>query len=324
MTCDVTELRNLYRLMRFSRSFDQIIGAHDGHWHGLEGEEAAAVGVYYGLRETDVLAPHYRGSPLASYAKGANLRKLIAGMMGKPTGYNSGRHRNDVCGPWEYRLIGLYSGSLGPPLGYATGAAIAMKMDGRDDVAVAVFGDGVSSRGDCHEAMNLASVMQLPVVFVCQNNQVAISTPIDRGVGGEIHLRAEGYGMPGRLVDGNDVLLVRDAVNEAVARARADKGPTLLELRTFRVAGHFHSDRETYRDAKIVGGWRERDPIALLAESMVAQGMASRDELRAVDESVMQEIQNAFDTAMADPPPQAGDLDPAAVFACDPEDLPCV
>jgi TPP-dependent pyruvate/acetoin dehydrogenase alpha subunit len=315
MTRSPSEQRELYRLMRFSRSFDAVIGAHDGHWHGLEGEEAAAVGAYYGLRATDVLAPHYRGSPLASYIRGADLRRLIAGMMGKPAGYNRGRHRNDVCGPWEARVIGLYSGSLGPPLGYATGAALSMKMDGRDDVALAVFGDGVSSRGDCHEAMNLAAVKRLPIVFICQNNQVAISTTIDRGVGGEVYRRAEGFGMPGMLVDGNDIIAVRDAVEQAVARARASEGPTLLELRTFRVAGHFHSDSETYRDAASVAQWRERDPIAALAKTMLDRGCVSEDDLHTIDSAVEHEIRTAFDTAVADPPPTADDLKPDLVFA---------
>ncbi len=318
-----SELRELYRLMRFSRSFDEVIGAHDGHWHGLEGEEAVAVGAYFGLRPGDVLAPHYRGSPLASYIRGADLRRLIAGMMGKPAGYNRGRHRNDVCGPWEYRLIGLYSGSLGPPLGYATGTALAMKMDGRDDVAVAVFGDGVSSRGDCHEAMNLASVHQLPVVFLCQNNQVAISTAIERGVAGEIYKRADGYGMPGRLVDGNDVLAVREAMEEAIAWARAGEGPSLLELRTFRVAGHFHSDEETYRDHDLVARWRERDPIGNLARRIVSEGIVTQDELQAIDRSVAAEIRTAFDAALADPPPAPGDVDPLAVYAVEEENAPC-
>lgn len=318
-----SEMRELYRLMRFSRSFDAIIGAHDGHWHGLEGEEAAAVGAYYGLRPSDLLAPHYRGSPLASYIRGADLRRLIAGMMGKPTGYNRGRHRNDVCGPWECRVIGLYSGSLGPPLGYATGAALAMKMDGREDVAVAVFGDGVSSRGDCHEAMNLASVKRLPIVFICQNNQVAISTSIDRGVGGEIHRRAEGFGMPGVLVDGNDILAVRDAVEQAVARARASEGPTLLELRTFRVAGHFHSDSETYRDAASVARWRERDPIAALEKTMLDLSYVSEEELRTIDADVEHEIRAAFDTALADPPPTADDLKPDLVYSTSEEGARC-
>ena len=314
MSADARTRLGLFRLMAFSRALDRVIGEHDGHWHGLEGEEATAAGVYHGLRRTDVLAPHYRGSPLASYAKGADLRRLIAGMFGKPAGFNLGRHRNDVCGPWEHRLIGLYSGSLGPPLGYAAGAALAMRMDGRDDVAVGVFGDGVSSRGDCHEAMNLASVRALPMVFVCQNNRYAISTRSDHAVAGEVVRRAEGFGMPGVLVDGQDVLAVHGAMAEAVARARAGDGPTLIEARTFRVAGHFYSDQEDYRDQGEVAAWRGRDPIEAFRAVLTADGVAASD-LRALEDEVAAEVRAAFDQARADPDPTGDDLDAGAVFA---------
>jgi TPP-dependent pyruvate/acetoin dehydrogenase alpha subunit len=305
----------LFRLMAFSRAFDEVIGSHDGHWHGLEGEEAAAVGVYASLEEGDVLAPHYRGSPLASYIRGADLTRLMAGMFGKPSGYNKGRHRNDVCGPWEHKLIGLYSGSLGPPVSYATGAALAMKLDGRDRVATAVFGDGVSSRGDIHEAMNLASVKQLPMIFVCQNNQYAISTAAGSGVAGEVYRRAEGYAMPGRQLDGNSIDEVREAMEDAIRRARGGGGPTLLELKTYRVAGHFYSDQEDYRDPDEVTKWRERDPIASYRDSLVESGTADHETLDRIGREVREEIQDAFEAARAAPEPGPDELDPHRVYA---------
>ncbi|MBM3556323.1 MAG: thiamine pyrophosphate-dependent dehydrogenase E1 component subunit alpha, partial [Alphaproteobacteria bacterium] len=225
-------LLDLYRLMALTRAIDKVIAKEDGHWHGLEGEEAAVAGLYHGLQPGDIVAPHYRGSLTAARAKGADLRKLLAGVLGKVTSYNRGRYRSDVCGPPQFGLIGLYSGALGPPVSYATGAALAFKLDKKPNVALAVFGDGSSSRGDCHEAMNMASVMKLPVVFACQNNQVAISTTAKDRVGGRsIADRAIGYGMPGQAVDGNDVLAVHEATQAAIARARAGEGPTLLDLR---------------------------------------------------------------------------------------------
>lgn len=305
----------LFRLMAFSRTFDEVIGSHDGHWHGLEGEEAAAVGVYAGLEDGDVLAPHYRGSPLASYIRGADLTRLVAGMFGKPSGFNKGRHRNDVCGPWEHKLIGLYSGSLGPPVSYATGAAMAMKMDGRDRVAAAVFGDGVSSRGDIHEAMNLASVKSLPMIFVCQNNEYAISTSVGSGVAGEIVDRARGYAMPGEAVDGNDLTAVVDAMSEAVSRARSGGGPTLLEVKTYRVAGHFYSDQEDYRDREEVRRWRERDPILLYREKLVGEGTVRHEDLDAIEEGLASDIKATFEAARDAPEPGGADLDPLAVYA---------
>lgn len=308
-------LLELHRLMVLSRSLDDVVGAYDGHWHGLEGEEAAAAGIYHGLRETDVLAPHYRGSPLAAYAKGADLRRLMAGMLGKPVGYNLGRHRNDVCGPREYKLIGLYSGSLGPPLSYAAGAAMAMKLDGRDDVAVAVFGDGVSSRGDCHEAMNLASVKSLPIVFVCQNNGFAISTAAEEGVGGKVYKRAEGFGMPGVRVDGNDVLAVHDAMGEAVACARSGGGPTLIETLTYRVAEHFYSDTEDYRALEEVDAWRRRDPIKLFERYLIDENIMDAGSLDARSKEIFAYVEEAFEAAKNDPPPTIDDLRPDAVYA---------
>ncbi len=296
-------LLDLYRLMTLTRTLDAAIGAHDGHWHGLEGEEAVVAGVYHGLKSGDVVAPHYRGSVVAAYAKGADLRRLLAGILGKATSYNRGRYRSDVCGPPEFNIIGLYSGALGPPLSYAAGAALAAKLDGSGHVAIGVFGDGTSSRGDCHEAMNLAATQALPMVFVCQNNQIAISTPAANGIGGSIAARGAGYGMPGLEIDGNDVLAVHDTVQAAIARARDGGGPTLIEAVTYRVAGHFYSDAEDYRDADEVAAWRARDPIAAFRNRLVEQGVVDAAGLAAIDDEVGAEVSTAMAEAQADPDP---------------------
>lgn len=305
----------LYRLMRLTRALDKAIGSHDGHWHGLEGEEATIGGVYYGLRDGDVVAPHYRGMVSAALAKGADLKAVLAGCLGKATGYPKGRHRTDICAPPEFGLIGMYAGSLGPPLGYAVGGALAACLDGRDDVAVAVFGDGTSSRGDCHEAMNMAAVLKLPVIFVCQNNQIAISTELSGGVAGSIAARAEGFGMPGVKVDGNDVLAVRDAMDEAVARARSGGGPSLIECETYRVAGHFYSDAEDYRDADEIARWRERDPIARYRKFLIGEDVLSEAELDRIDAEIQAEVDAEFEKALADPVPDPAQLQPETVYA---------
>ena len=309
------ELLGIYKLMVFSRVLDRAVGEYDGHWHGCEGEEAIVAGAYFGLRPSDVLAPHYRGGPAAAYAKGADLYRLLAGLLDKHDGYFRGRHRVDICGPPELNLIGLYSGSLGPPLGYATGSALAMKLDQRDDVAVAVFGDGVSSRGDCHEAMNLASVQQLPVLFICQNNAYAISTELSAGVGGAIAERGAGYGMPGIAVDGNDVLAVYEAVQSAIERARAGQGPSLIEAVSYRVAGHFYSDQEDYRDPDIVERWRARDPIELFHTYLLANCIAPEPTLQDFRQEIEAEIEMAMARAIAAAPPDPSNLDAHAVFA---------
>ena len=308
-------LLGLFELMSFTRKLDEIYSAHDGHWHGLEGEEAVAAGCYYGLRPTDTLAAHYRGVPVASYAKGVDLRRLLAGLLARSTSYNRGRHRSDICGPPEFNLIGLYTGSLGPSLGYATGAALAAKLDHRDDVAVAVFGDGVSGRGDCHEAMNFAAVLNLGVVFVCQNNGFAISTASDYAVAGSIAKRGEGFGIPSVAVDGNDVVAVHDAVAEAIARARAGHGPSLIEARTFRLGGHFYSDTKDYRDPAVVEEWRSREPITRFAAYLQANGVADSDALDAISEDVASRLDAAFALAGNDPEPGPEDFGADEVYA---------
>lgn len=306
----------LYRLMVFTRAADAVIAKEDGHWHGLEGEEAAVAGTYHGLAAGDVVAPHYRGMLSASYARGADLRRLMAGILGKVTSYNRGRYRSDICGPPQFGLIGLYSGALGPPLSYASGAALAFKLDRKPNVALAVFGDGVSSRGDCHEAMNLASTMSLPVVFVCQNNQVAISTLARDRVGGRaVSERAAGYGMPGCTVDGNDVLAVHGAVQAAVARARAGGGPSLVEALTYRVAGHFVSDQVETRPADEIAQWRARDPIAQFERRLLDGGIADAATLARLGDEVRGEVEAAMAAAKADPDPGPEVLGVDTVYA---------
>jgi len=306
----------LYRLMVVTREIDVAVAEIDGHWHGCDGEEAEVAAAYHGLKEGDLVAPHYCGSLSAAYARGADLRRLFAGIMGKATSYNRGRYRSDVCGPPEFNIIGLYSGALGLPLSYATGAALAFKLDGTDNVAVAVFGDGTSSRGDCHEAMNMASALKLPVVFVCQNNQVAISTPSgDTVAGNSVADRALGYGMPGARVDGNDVIAMHDAMEAAKARARRGEGPSLIEGLTYRAAGHFVSDAADPRPRNEVEAWRGRNPIRLVRERLGADGVADAARLDAIDAEVTAEVTAAMEQARNDPNPDAEVLDVDKVYA---------
>lgn len=313
---DNRTLLDLYRGMVLTRAVDRAIAREDGHWHGCEGEEAVVAGTYLALRRGDVVAPHYRGSLIAAHAQGADLRRLIAGVFGKATSYSRGRYRTDVCGPPEFNVIGLYSGALGPPLSYAAGAALAAKLDGRDDIALGVFGDGTSSRGDCHEAMNLAGALKLPIVFVCQNNQIAISTPSRDGVSAPaIADRGAGYGMPGLRVDGNDVVAVHDAVQAAAARARAGKGPSLIEALTYRARGHFVSDMADPRPAEEVAAWRARDPVALFYRRLVDEGVIDAAGLDEIDGAVGDEVAAALAAALADPPAEADALGAATVYA---------
>lgn len=305
----------MYRLMLVVRESDRVIGEIDGHWHPALGEEAVIAGCYHGLRPDDVVAPHYRGMLGASYARGADLRRLFAGLEGKVTSHTRGRYRSDVCGPIEVGVIGLYSGALGPTLEYAAGAALAAKLDGAGAVALAVFGDGTASRGNFHEAVNLGAVLKLPVVFVCQNNQFAISTPSAREHGGSIVDRAAGYGIPGVRVDGNDVVAVHEAVRSAVARARAGEGPTLVEALTYRVGGHMAADPAAYRSQNEAQEWARRDPLALHEARLASERILDAQGVSRLREEVANEVVMAMAQARDDPMPGPEVLGIDRVFA---------
>lgn len=315
---DKALLRGMYGLMLLSREIDGVVGKADGHWHACEGEEAVLAACYYGLRKEDFVVPHYRGMLAAACARGADLRTLLAGLgvVGKATSYSRGRYLSDVCGPIRANLIGLYSGALGPTLSYAAGAALAAKLDGSQSVTVAVFGDGTSSRGDFHEAVNLAAVMKLPVVYVCQNNQFAISTPSARGVGARSMAdRGPAYGIPGVAADGNDVIGLRAAVEVAIARARRGDGPSLIEALTYRVSGHMVADQAPYRSADDVAAWRARDPIQQLRRHLFECQMLGTEEDEALTRGMRERAEAAMAQAAADPDPGPEMLGLEQVFA---------
>jgi TPP-dependent pyruvate/acetoin dehydrogenase alpha subunit len=313
---DAGLLRLMYETMLRSREIDRVAGGADGHWHACEGEEAVLAACYCGLRDDDWVAPHYRGMLQAAHARGADLRRLLAGLTGKATSHSRGRYRSDVCAPVEQRMIGLYSGALGPTLEYAAGAALAARLDGSGAVAIAVFGDGTSSRGNAHEAINLAAVLKLPVVFVCQNNGFAISTPAARGVAARsIADRGAAYGIPGIAADGNDAIALRATIEFAIARARAGEGPALIEARTYRVAGHLVADPAPYRPPDEVEPWRARDPVERLRAKLVAAGLLDAAADAALRARLRDEVDAAMAQAQADPDPAPNALDTGAVFA---------
>lgn len=313
---DAPLLRRMYETMLASREIDRAAGSADGHWHACEGEEAVLAACYCGLRDDDWVAPHYRGMVAAALARGADLRRLFAGLTGKTTSYSGGRYRSDVCAPIEHRLIGLYSGALGPTLEYATGAALAAKLERSGAVAIAVFGDGTSSRGNAHEAINLAAVLGLGVVFVCQNNQYAISTPAARGVGARaIAERGAAYGIEGVAVDGNDAIALRAAVEVAIARGRTGGGPSLIEAQTYRISGHLVADPSPYRDPGEAADWRARDPIARLRAHLLAAGLLDEAGDQALRERLRREVDAAMSLAAADPEPAAETIGAGEVFA---------
>jgi len=309
------DLLSIYGFMVVGRGMDQAICTAIGKWHPTSGEEGAIVGMYYNLPKNDVIAPHYRGSIIAYYMRGASLRKLLAGILGKETGYHRGRIICK-CGLPEFNALGWLHSNVGPQIYLGTGAALSAKVQKKDRVALISFGDGTSNRGEFHECINLAAVLKLPAVYVCQNNQYAISMPASRGLGcRSVADRTAGYGIPGVEVDGNDVVAVHQVVQEAMKRAREGEGPTLIDAQTFRVSGHWAADPEVYRTKEAVEEWRKRDPIALLERKLMEAGYLTEGDRDRIRRGAEDEVSTAMKQADADPFPSENLLGTDDIFA---------
>jgi TPP-dependent pyruvate/acetoin dehydrogenase alpha subunit len=293
----------LYRWMAFARTLDRALCAANPRWFPCEGEEATIVGAFCDLRPDDAAAAHYR-DPFVVYAmRGAELWRLCAQALGRAAGYNRGRSV-PFTGPFELGCLPWVAGDLGSSVGVATGAALAFQLERSDRACVCAFGDGTANRGDVHEALNLAACWRLPIVYVCQNNGWSISQPLGTYLAAPLVDRAGGYGMPGTLVDGNDVEAVREAVGAALGRARAGDGPSLIEARTWRARGHWAADPGGYRPADES---RPTDPLTLFGERLQRRGLAHA-ALAAIEAEVAAEVEAALARAGALPEAGAAEL----------------
>jgi 2-oxoisovalerate dehydrogenase E1 component len=285
-------------------------GLVPGPCHTYVGEEAVAVGVCANLRPEDVIFSTHRGHGHA-LAKGVSPRELLAELFGKVTGCSHGRGGSMHLFAPEMGLLGS-SGIVSPSMLMATGAAYSFHLQRLDRVAVAFFGDGASNNGAFHEALNMATIWSLPVLFVCENNLFATETPL-RSVAGnaDIAQRAIAYGLPGVALDGNDVLAVYETSGVAIRRARSGQGPTLLECRTYRTRAHAEGMRDAgYRLREEVEQWKGRCPIKRFRETLIASGQFNQADLAAVEASVKAEVEDAVRFAKSSPYPEpatAGD-----------------
>jgi acetoin:2,6-dichlorophenolindophenol oxidoreductase subunit alpha len=302
-----------YRWMVVCREFDRALCAANARWFPIEGEEATVVGSFIDLEPADAVAPHYRDPFVVYLMRGAEMWRLASQVLGKVAGYNKGRSV-PFNGPVELNVVPWVAGDLGTTLGTATGAALAFQQEGSQRVCVCSFGDGTANRGDVHEALNLAACWRLPIVYVCQNNGWAISQPVGTYMAGSIASRAAGYGMPGACVDGNDVDAVRQAVAEAVARARTGEGPSLIEARTWRWRGHWAGDPQEYRTAEVEPADVE-DPLDLYGHRLLSSGLAALEALERIHADVEAEVRAAIERAAAAPDPTAQDLGLEDVYA---------
>ena len=289
------------------RAIEQYrLGNIRGYLHPYLGEEAIAVGSIAALEPTDYIVSTHRGHGHA-IAKGHEPRLMMAELFGKETGYCHGRGGSMHVASRSIRNLGA-NGVVAGGLGIATGAALAIKQRGASDVVVAFCSDGGSANGMWHESMNLAAIWDLPVVFVLENNQYAVSTPIrDSARVDHLSMRAHGYGMPGTTVDGNDAAIVYGAMQEPIRRARAGEGPSLIECMTFRHGGHHVNDPGLYLPADELARWKARDPLILLRGRLARAGV-DEATIAAVDERVEGVMDEAVEFATASPDPSLPDL----------------
>ncbi len=291
---------------RAKELFEQ--GAILGTAHSCVGQEAIAVGAAGVMRKGDYVVGHHR-SHGHLIAAGADLHRMMAEMFGKRTGYCRGLGGSMHIADLELDILGC-NGIVGAGIPHAAGAGLTARLRGTGRAVLSFFGDGAAGQGAAHEGMNLAATWQLPVVFICENNQFALSAEwrAQRAVQ-DLALRAEGYGMPGAIVDGNDLVAVEDAVEEALVRARAGEGPSFLEMKTFRRLQHsMRANLPDVRDPGLVAEWEGRDPLPRLAALLFELGEADVDDLAAVEAAVAAEVEAAVARGLADDDAGADDL----------------
>ncbi|MCK8824212.1 thiamine pyrophosphate-dependent dehydrogenase E1 component subunit alpha [Fuchsiella alkaliacetigena] len=273
-----------------------------GPMHVYIGQEAVAVGACANLREEDYITSTHRGHGHC-IAKGGELKKMTAELLGKATGYSKGKGGSMHIADPEIGILGA-NGIVGGGIGIAPGAALSAKMRGTDQVAVCFFGDGATNEGIFHESLNLAAVWELPIVYLCENNKYGLTSKADEVLAVEdVADRAASYDIPSEIVDGNDVVAVYEAVKRAVERAKDSGGPTLIEAKTYRWEGHFVGDPCVYRDDCEVEEWKERCPIDRLGELLVEEG-ATEEELKSIREQIEQDLDEAVDFAQSSPEPE--------------------
>ena len=300
------ELRDLHRKLVTIREFeDELLRASrkgdlTDATHLCIGQEAVAVGTMAALRPDDLITSTHRGHGHC-IAKGADVGRMMAELHGRAAGYCRGRGGSMHIADFSLGICGA-NGIVGAGMPIANGIALAQQLRGTKRVCLCFFGDGASNQGAFHEALNLASIWRLPVVFICENNQYAVSMAAAESMNiADVAGRAAAYGMPAAVVDGNDVLAVREATMVAVDRARAAEGPTLLECKTYRLTGHYAMDPDRYRSREERDWWRRNnDPVERSRQLLLEQGVATAEELNAEREAIREEIGEAHRAARED------------------------
>jgi pyruvate dehydrogenase E1 component alpha subunit len=297
-------LSTMYTIRFFEETVDDLFarGLVHGTMHLSIGQEASAVGSVSALRDADYILSTHRGHGHC-IAKGADLNLMMAEFLGKETGYCRGRGGSMHIADMEGRNLGA-NGVVGGGIPLAVGVGLSLKMRRTDEIVMGFFGDGAANQGGFHEALNMAAIWTLPVVYVCENNQYGMSMSTDRAFKIErIAQRADSYGMVGVTVDGNDVIEVYEAAAEAVERARSGGGPVLLECVTYRWKGHSKSDQELYRTKEEIEAWKKKDPVRRFRERLVTESVITDEEAGSIEDEADRTITEAVEFARSSPEP---------------------
>ena len=307
------QLLEMHRRMRLIRGFEDKAKEHfeageiAGFLHLSQGQEAVPVGTCTALRRDDYITSTHRGHGDV-IAKGCDVKYMFAELYGRANGYCKGKGGSMHIAAPQLGILGA-DGIVGGGIPIATGSGLSAKLQKTGRVTICFFGDGASNQGTFHEAINIAASFSLPVIYVCENNLYGVGTrqcPDVRKIE-SVADRAVGYGIPGVIVDGNDVLAVYKAVSEAVKRARAGEGPTLIECKTYRWRTHFEGEPDTYRDPEEVKEWLAKEPIGRLKATLLKQGVLTEDEAQAIEQRVMEELEEAVLFAYESPEPDVAE-----------------
>ncbi len=296
--------RKMLEIRFFEEKVFELYGQNlvPGTIHLYAGQEAVAVGVCSNLRKDDYITSTHRGHGHC-IAKSAELKRIMAEILGKKTGYCKGKGGSMHIADFSRGMLGA-TAIVGAGIPIAVGAGLSIKLRGTDQVVVCFFGEGASNQGTFHEGINMASVWKLPVVFVCENNLYAMGTRQSRVMAIEnIADRAIAYGIPGVVVDGNDVLAVYEVAQKAIEKARKGEGPMLIECKTYRQKGHSRVDPARYRPKEEVEEWLAKDPIKRFKEKLLQTNMLMEMEIQRIEKETSAEVEKAVKFAMESPYP---------------------
>jgi TPP-dependent pyruvate/acetoin dehydrogenase alpha subunit len=306
-------LIDLYTTMLTIRRFEERVvrefyaGNLTGFVHSYIGQEAIATGVCAHLDKSDRIVSHHRGHGHC-IAKGADMRKMMAEIHGKRTGYCKGKGGSMHIADFSIGMLGA-DGIVGAGLPIATGAALAAQLEGKGKIAAVFFGDGACQEGEFHEALNLASIWKLPLLFICENNGYGVNTSAEYSLGAkDITRMPEAYHIANRVIYGNDVELVHQAADEAVARLRGGDGPYFLECKTYRWHKHFLSDAlEDLRPKQEIEDWKKKCPVAAFERKLLKREILTPAKIRSIDKKILEKVEAAHSFALKSPYPRPQD-----------------